>query len=226
MMIEQYTLALPLSPDATFANYVGIAGTKLAHLQHWNVVWGKRGSGRSHLLQALCHDQAGLPSQGGASSDRIYLGELARLDPQVLQNLETFSMVCLDDVNQVFGNAVWEEALFHLLNSCKDWRTTVVMSVDQPIAAQSIQLADLKSRLNSALAIETDTLDDQQRIEVLQRRAKHWGFHLPFEVGEFILKRSPRDMIKLVDNLKRLEIETLRAKRKVTIPFAKQTLQL
>ncbi len=226
MMNEQYALALPLSPDATFANSVGNAGARLAHLQHWNVVWGKSGSGRSHLLQALCHDQEGPLSHGVPGGSRIYLGELARLDPAVLQNLETYAMVCLDDVSQVFGKPIWEEALFHLLNSCKDWRTIVVMSVDQPILSQPIALPDLKSRLNSALAIETDTLDDRQRIQVLQRRARHWGFDLPYGVAEFILKRSPRGQIKLIDNLKRLEVETLRAKRKVTIPFAKQTLQL
>lgn len=226
MMNEQYTLALPLSPDAIFANYVGTAPARLGLLQPWNLVYGKKGSGRSHLLQALCHDHGGLGGNMKLEGSRIYLGELKRLDPLVLQNLEMYSVVCLDDVDQVFANKAWEEALFHLLNSCRDWNTTVVMAAEQPIIQQPIQLADLKSRLNSALVIETDTLDDHQRIQVLQLRARHWGFDLPYEVAEFILKRSPRDMVKLIDNLKRLEVETLRAKRKVTIPFAKQTLQL
>lgn len=221
MMAEQYTLALPLSPDATFANYIGEASEKLQHLESWNVVWGQPGSGRSHLLQALCRDEAEL-----IKPNYIYLAALKKLDPEVLRNLEMYAVVCLDDVDQVLGESAWEEALFHLLNSCKDHGTRVVLSVQEPIANQNIRLPDLKSRLNSALAIETDQPGDAGRIKVMRQRARHWGFELPEEVAEFILKRSPRDMTRLIDNLKRLEVETLRAKRKVTIPFAKQTLQL
>ncbi|MFN3238752.1 MAG: DnaA regulatory inactivator Hda [Pseudomonadales bacterium] len=221
-MSKQYTLALPLSPDATFANYVGEAGNKLAQLHYWNLIWGPSGTGRSHLLQALCFNEAGQTSR----PDRIYLGELQRLEPQVLANLETFDVVCLDDVDDVLGHSGWEEALFHLLNSCKDNGTRVVMAAKLPAAQQDIKLADLKSRLNAALAVATDKLDDAQRICVMQRRASHWGFDLPHDVAEFILKRSPRDMVRLIDNLKRLELETLRAQRKVTIPFAKQTLRI
>jgi DnaA family protein len=222
LMSKQYTLALPLSPDATFANYVGEAGSKLAQLHHWNLVWGQSSSGRSHLLQALCFDETGQTSR----PDRIYLGELKRLEPEVLANLEMFNVVCLDDVDDVVGHSSWEEALFHLLNSCKDTGTQVVMAARLPAAQQDIKLADLRSRLNSALAVETDKLNDAQRIAVMQRRAGHWGFDLPHDVAEFILKRSPRDMVRLIDNLKRLELETLRAQRKVTIPFAKQTLRI
>lgn len=218
-MAKQYTLALPLSPDAIFANYVGEAAARLQELTDWNLVYGSKGSGRSHLLQALCHDTQD-------DSRRLYLGELHRLKPEVLQDLEQFSLICLDDVEQVLGQPAWEEALFHLLNGCKDLKVKIVIAVDQPVNLLPVKLADLKSRLNAALAVETDRLDDAQRIEVMQLRARHWGFDLPHEVGEFILKRSPRSMVALIDNLKRLELETLREQRKVTIPFAKQTLQL
>ncbi|MFT5563285.1 MAG: hypothetical protein ACI9Z9_003170, partial [Litorivivens sp.] len=34
------------------------------------------------------------------------------------------------------------------------------------------------------------------------------------------------DMVKLLDMLKRLEMETLRQQKRVTIPFVKHTLQL
>ena len=156
-MAEQYTLALPLSPDATFANYIGEASAKLAHLESWNVIWGKPGSGRSHLLQALCRDDA-----EQIKSDYIYLAALNKLDPEVLRNLEMYTVVCLDDVDDVFGEKAWEEALFHLLNSCKDLGTQVVLSVQEPIANHNIGLLDLKSRLSSALAIETDQPGDAE----------------------------------------------------------------
>ncbi len=227
-MARQYTLAFPLSPDATLPNYVGEAGAKLAELQSWNLIYGVSGSGKSHLMQAICRDES-LDDIGAGNAlpgPSIYLAELSRLEPEVLKDLESFALICIDDVDQILGDKAWEEALFHLLNGCKDLNSKVLLGVSQPVALLPVQLADLKSRLSAAYAIETDTLADEQRIEVMQRRARHWGFDLPYEVGEFILRRSPRGMVALMDNLKRLELETLRAHRKVTIPFAKQTLQL
>ena len=220
MKNRQYTLELPLSPDAVFANYVGEAKEKLRDLDAWNLVYGVSGTGRSHLLQALCH------VNGHEQSRRVYLAGLNRLEPAVLEDLEVFSVICLDDVEQVLGLPDWEEALFHLLNSCKDRGAKLVMSIDKPVALLSIKLADLKSRFSAARSIETDFLSDDKKIQVMQLRAHHWGFDLPHEVAEFILRRSPRGMMALIDNLKRLELETLREQRMVTIPFAKQTLQL
>ena len=223
-MVEQYTLALPLSPDATFDNYVGEAKDKLATLSEWNLVFGPAGSGRSHLLQALCHDDENQkPPQ---ERRKLYLAELHRLESAVLKDLEAFSLICLDDLDQVLGKPDWEEALFHLFNGCKDRGASLVVAVERPVPLLPIGLPDLKSRLSAAHVIETDMLSDERKITVMQLRARHWGFDLSGEVAEFILRRSPRGMTPLIDTLKRLELETLRAHRKVTIPFAKQTLQL
>ncbi len=221
-MARQYTLVFPVSPDATFGTYVGNAGSRLQELQAWNLVYGAEGTGKSHLLQALCNFEAPDSEKRGQS---IYLAELSRLEPAVLKDLEAFSLICLDDVDQILGQSEWEEALFHLLNGCKDSGSQVVMSAGQAVTLLPVELPDLTSRLRAAASIQTDILDDTEKIQAMQKRAKHWGFDLPFEVGEFILRRSSRGMVALMDNLKRLELETLRAQRKVTIPFAKQTLQ-
>lgn len=224
-MSKQFTLDLPLSPDAEFSTYVGQAGARLQNLGYWNLVWGAPGSGRTHLLQAICrHEQASTRPE--PRSDRIYLSQLRQLAPEVLQNLESFSVVCIDDVDQILGDKNWEEALFHLLNGAKDRNKSIVMSVPKSVQSLSVTLPDLQSRIKAAASIQTDVLTDDQKVDVLQKRARHWGFELPREVGQFILSRSPRSMVSLIDNLKRLELETLRAQRKVTIPFAKQTLQL
>ena len=74
--------------------------------------------------------------------------------------------------------------------------------------------------------IETDVLDDKEKVGMLMRRASNRGFTLNDEVARFILDRSPRDMHHLIELLGKLEMETLRQQRKLTIPFVKKTLQL
>lgn len=215
-MAEQFTLDFKLSPDAVFANYVGDAATQVLGSHGWSLVWGRVGTGRSHLLQAACH----------AEPNGIFFANLARLSPEIIRDLEQRPLVCLDDVDAVLGDPEWEEALFHLMNGIKDRGARLIMSAVAPANQQKIKLADLRSRLVAATAIETDNLSDQQKVSVLICRARHWGFELSEEVGRFILSRSPRDMNQLLDMLKRLEIETLRQQKRVTIPFVKHTLEL
>ena len=69
-------------------------------------------------------------------------------------------------------------------------------------------------------------LDDQEKLRVLERRAASRGFALNEEIAKFILDRSPRDMHHLIELLGKLEVETLRQQKKLTIPFVKKTLQL
>ncbi|MFT4677676.1 MAG: DnaA family protein [Patiriisocius sp.] len=215
-MVRQFTLDFKLSPDAVFANYIGDAAGKIRQISTWQYLWGRKGSGRSHLLQAACQ----------ATPGSIYLSELKRLSPEVVRDLETMPLVCLDNIDSILTDPDWQQALFHLMNGVKDRGGQLLMAAELPANQQNIKLKDLRSRLNAATPVETDRLSDSQKIRVLVQRAKHWGFDLSEDVGRFILSRSPRDMIMLVDMLKRLEIETLRQQKRVTIPFVKQTFNL
>ncbi|MCZ7167078.1 DnaA ATPase domain-containing protein, partial [Salmonella enterica] len=77
---------------------------------------GKDGVGRTHLLQAAClrFEQMGEPA--------VYLplAELLDRGIGILDNLEQYELVCLDDLQAVAGRADWEEALFHLFNRLRD----------------------------------------------------------------------------------------------------------
>lgn len=216
VMNKQFTLNFQLSPDATYENYVGIAAGKIQQFPDWQLLWGSAGSGKSHLLQAACHgfDQA------------IYLSDLPKLSPEILQDLEQRPLICIDDIDSVVGDSAWEEALFHLMNGVRDQKRRLVLSAREPAKDLDIKLKDLKSRLLSAQAVRTDELSDDEKIQLLIRRSNHWGFELSEDVGRFILSRSPRNVNQLLDMLKRLELETLRLQKRVTIPFVKQTLEL
>jgi len=216
MAIKQLTLDIKLRDDATFGNFVGTAGAVLADAGDWCYLWGTPGSGRSHLLQALCHQHP----------KSIYLNGLRRLSAEVLQGLEVMDVVCIDDVDEVMGDRDWEEGLFHLLNHVRDQGRRIVVSAPEPATRLAIELADLRSRLIAAESIRTDNLNDDEKLQVLMQRADNRGFRLGEEVGRFILSRASRDMRQLFDLLEKIELETLRQGKRVTIPFVKQTLSL
>jgi DnaA family protein len=58
----------------------------------------------------------------------------------------------------------------------------------------------------------------------LRRLAEETGFHLPEEVLTFLLDRAPREIGALIQVLNRLADESLKAQRRITIPFLKRVL--
>jgi len=212
----QLALDITLRDDATFANYVGEAKTRLAHPGQLVYLWGPHQTGLSHLLQACCQGVTG----------GIYLTNLDKLSAEILQQLDAMPLVCIDDVDLIVGQQDWEEALFHLINGIKDGGKRIIIAAHQSARQLPVKLPDLHSRLLGAIAVETDVLNDKQKLAVLQQRAKDRGFVLNNDVGQYIMSRAARDMSNLVKMLERLELESLRYQKKITIPFAKQILSL
>lgn len=223
----QLTLGVSLQDDATFENFHAAADQQaLQALQAFSrstldepyiYLWGSPGSGRSHLLQAACHEL----QQQGAQAFYLPLTEVVDYGPQVLEGLDDFDLVCLDDVQAIAARADWELALFHLFNRLRDSGRRLLVTADQAPAQLPLQLADLASRLSWGLIYQLQGLSDEEKLAALKLRAKRRGFALTDEVAQYILHRSPRDMRELFVVLERLDRASLSAQRKVTIPFVK-----
>lgn len=182
--------------------------------------WGPKGSGKTHLLQGVCHAWA---EQG---LQTIYLrgDEIKHYNVGLLQGLDDLDLVCIDDMEAFAGLAQWEEAFFYLYNRLQLNRKTLLISADRAPKDLSLSLADLQSRLTSGLIFQLHELDDEGKIEVLKLRAKRRGFELGDDVAGFLLTRSQRDMGNLIEVLNRLDTHSLEEQRKVTIPFIKTVM--
>jgi DnaA family protein len=116
-------------------------------------------------------------------------------------------------------------ALFSLYNRLRDAGACLVIAARVPPEQLGIELADLRSRLSWGLIFELKGLSDEQRLVALQHRARARGLELPQEVGQFLLRRYPRDMSTLFGLLEVLDRASLEAKHKLTLPFVKSVLK-
>ena len=87
-------------------------------------------------------------------------------------------------------------------------------------------MADLGSRLRAGDRVYLGPFDDKARLDFMRRAAKLRGFEISFDVGRFILNRSKRDMREIEALVEKLESETMRQHRKVSIPFVKEVLRI
>lgn len=226
---RQLALSVGLRDDATLGNfYPGdnpLAVRAVEELTRGRqsdgvYLWGASGSGGTHLLQAACHDAA----TAGRQSLYLPVEQVVEYGPAVLEGLESLDLVCIDHLQRLAGRADWEEGLFHLFNRLRDNGRGLLMAADRPPRQLPVELPDLASRLGWGLVLQLNVLDDEAKVRALQLRAGQRGFQLGDEVAQYILHRSPRQTSALFALLDRLDRASLSAKRRVTIPFIKETL--
>nr|WP_322873912.1 MULTISPECIES: DnaA regulatory inactivator Hda [Marinobacter] len=223
------TLGVRLRDDATFANYLGqrnaLPARKLQALSEDAnlpviVVCGDSGTGKSHLLQAVCHHAEDL----GLKALCLNLKELMPIGPRALQGMEAFARVCLDDIEAVLGDPHWEEALFHLFNRMLDNGHQLIIAAGSPPGQLKVDLKDLASRLQHGVVLQLGLPRDEDRLLILGTRAERRGLVLPDDVSRFILRRASRHTGELLSILERLDERSLREQRRLTIPFVKAVM--
>lgn len=228
-LYEQLPLELQLRDHTTFDNWcagdnaalVAQIKSQLRGGERYLYIHGAPGSGRSHLLQAACHDA------GGLQLPAVYLplAELRDYAPETLfEGLESLSLVCLDDLHCAVGDARWERALFSLFNALAEHDVRLLVSADVAVRELPVELRDLRSRLSWGVVYRIAALSDGQRRQAIRERATGRGLELSDELLNFIFDRCQRDMDSLLDTLDRLDRASLREKRRLTIPFVKTTM--
>jgi len=229
---EQLALNIRLHAGATFEAYY--AGPNQAAVRAIQTLidaregacqaylWGSAATGKSHLLQAVCHRMDEL----GRSCVYLPLAQFEASDAGVLEDLCGIHAVCIDDIDAVAGLSTWERALFNLINVVRAAGHRLVMTSKANPAGIALELPDLKSRLLWGPVFHLKALDDEAKLATLKARAGQCGLELKSDAARFLLNTCRRDLGSLLGALARLDKAALAAQRRVTIPFIKSVLDL
>jgi DnaA-homolog protein len=192
----------------------------LTHEPQMLYCWGGVQVGLSHLLQATCQQA----THYHCSSFYLPLNEMKSFGPVILQGLESVDVVCIDNVECIGGDRLWEEALFHCYNQMRDANKSLVIASHCSLAQCPIELADLKSRLSWGSTYHVKALDDNALGNALKAYARDQGFALSDEVVKYLLNRYPRHITPLKHIIQKLATASLVQQHKITVPFIKQVL--
>ncbi len=225
--MQQLPLGVRLRERATFETFQ--PGANLEPLRHLEAladgrpgiawVWGPPGSGRSHLLQAVCARAA-----GAIRSACLSMRELRAAGAPVLLGWTGFGALSLDDLDAVVGDAAFERALFSLFLDTQERAGVLVVSAAAAPAALPWALADLGSRFGGSAVFQLRPLEDEDQLAALRARAAARGLDLPEETARYLQRRMPRDMTSLCAVLDALDAASLAAQRRITVPFIRAVL--
>lgn len=224
-MTAQLPLALELREGHELDNFhAGPNGPALASIgavadgeERQVFLWSGKGQGRSHLLEgAVRRAQA-----GGRDACLLPAQELRPLVPEVLESMEQFALLAVDDMDQFAGHAAWEEALFHLYNRVMARGGSMLFSALAAPAALSWRLPDLATRLAAGPVFRLQSLEEDDLAALLVARAGERGLKISPEVARYMVLRSERSPAALMARLGELDRIALARQRAPTIPFIK-----
>ena len=183
---------------------------------------GLKGSGKTHILQATIN------YMDNGINRLLYLPmrESKDFTPDILDNLDQFDLVAIDDIENVIGDFSWEEQLLILYEELIHTKSRILISSSDTPQGLSFKLPDLASRFSLGLVDRLKPMNEEQMIEAISLHAKIRGFNLPQDVAKYLISRVPRDVSVLVDIIKLLDYESLSKQRKLTIPFIKTVLDI
>jgi DnaA family protein len=223
-MMEQLPLRMRLRDSARFASYVvsgndqAVAAVQALDGPRVVWLWGRAGTGKTHLLQAAC---AACGERGVAAA---YFDLACAESPAMLEGCDTLGLVCLDGLEAVAGAADWNAAMFRLHTLLLEGSGRLLVASTAPPASLEFTLPDLRSRLLAAAVYQMRELDEPGQCAALRLRAAARGLDLSEEAALYLVHRLPRDLPTLLGVLDRLDAASLAAQRRLTIPFLKQVL--
>ncbi|SFU56476.1 regulatory inactivation of DnaA Hda protein [Nitrosomonas eutropha] len=176
-------------------------------------LWGKTGSGKSHLLQAVTNifleQQRNTHYIDCNQADEIDFSLNA--DCIAVDNIEQ-----LDDAEQI--------RLFNLYNQIRESEYGIFLASGTQPPAQLDLRQDLATRLGWGLVYQVHELTDEKKIEVMQDYAIRCGFELPLDVCNYLLKHEQRDLSSLIRQVSALDQLSLARQRPVTLPLLRELL--
>jgi DnaA-homolog protein len=242
---KQFALDLSHTPKASLDNY--LPGKDLAFIstlktlsrswktlnqstssnslnQRWIYWWGPKGSGRTHLLEAIINSAAEAalvhfslrphePSTWIRLEEKIHSLALSEMP----------SVITVDDVDRLDERLAG--ALFRILNNVQTSKAIHIFMTGKTAPGTLELREDLRTRLGWGLVFQTELLDDDAKIQALEQAAQARGLVLSADVLPWLLSRFYRDMPNLMALIDALDAYSLETKRAVTLPLVRELLQ-
>ncbi len=214
----QLTLGLKLSSKITLQNY--ICGPNKDFIEHLNhtlelgtpfilYLWGKKSSGKSHILRGACHELAYRGSQAG------YLDLSCVKDLEILKGLEHLKILALDNYESLTPGAIMHLKRF----IAASWPLH-----RQIIIAGQCPLPDVFQGLEHITSYEIQELSTEHLKAFLRLKAGERGLSVPEDVQDYMIRKCDHHPDLLLDLLDKIEGRCELEKKKLSLKFARLIL--
>jgi chromosomal replication initiation ATPase DnaA len=216
--VKQQILPLELPPTFEAKDFIVSSSNEEAYLwlMRWPdwpnqclAIYGEEGCGKTHLSH-IWKENTNAQYLKGQDFNSINLETLLK-EPHLF---------ILDDAHLIEK----EEKFFHFYNHLMSIEGGLLLLSRTPPAHWNIELADLRSRLNTISALKIHAPDENLLCQVIQKMFSDFQIYVDSAVISFLLKHMERSFESARLWVEALNIYTLIKKRSITIPLVKEIL--
>ncbi|MDD2752867.1 MAG: chromosomal replication initiator protein DnaA [Candidatus Omnitrophica bacterium] len=237
--------ALNLNSRYTFENFIIGPSNRHAHAYSLAVanalaktynplfIYGGVGLGKTHLIQAICHQIianfakdlkiAYLPSE--QFTNELINAIQHHSTAAFRQKYRNADVLVIDDVHFFGGKDSTQEEFFNTFNALYDAHKQIILSSDRPPK----EIADLQDRLVSrfgwGLTTDIQPPDLETRVAILKKKIEREPVSVPDEVIFFIAQLIKTNIRELEGALIRTMAYSLMEERPITLDLTKEVLK-
>ncbi len=190
------------------------------------IIWGPQGTGKTHLLRAAFDSltSGGIDTEEdppfiGRLSDVDYKARLHKIVQWEDELIRSAGCIALDDLDHIGDDM--ESPLWTILTKTTRASVPLIMSTTQAPGALFPSNPHIKSRLESALSYKLTPPDDQAALLIVDKLIRDRNVRVSQDVCRYLVSHFTRNMKEMENFIRTLDRESLRMKRKITIPFIK-----
>ena len=196
-------------------------------------IYGGVGLGKTHLIQAICHQIKNNAPAGVkicyVSSEK-FTNELIdaiahRSTAAFRQKYRNLDVLVIDDIHFIAGKESTQEEFFHTFNTLYDAHKQIVFSSDRPPKEITNLQERLVSRFGWGLATDIQPPDLETRVAILKKKIEREPVSVPDDVIFFIAQLIKTNIRELEGALIRTIAYSLLEEAPVTLPLAQEVLK-
>ncbi len=234
-----------LNSRYTFENFVVGGANRHAHAYSLAVanapakaynplfIYGGVGLGKTHLIQAICH-QIRHNTPAGVKicyvSSEKFTNELIdaivhRSTSAFRQKYRSLDVLVIDDIHFIAGKESTQEEFFHTFNTLYDAHKQIVFSSDRPPKEITNLQERLVSRFGWGLATDIQPPDLETRVAILKKKIEREPVQVPDDVIFFIAQLIKTNIRELEGALIRTIAYSLLEEAPVSLGLTKEVLK-
>lgn len=243
--LEKNVSSVNLNPRYTFDNFVVGPSNRFAHAASLAVsespaktynpffIYGGVGLGKTHLMQAICHE---ILKKGGQnlkicySTSEKFTNELIdaiqhHATARFRQKYRTIDVLVIDDIHFIAGKESTQEEFFHTFNALYDAHKQIIISSDRTPKDISNLEERLVSRFGWGLITDVQPPDFETRVAILKKKIERESTVIPDDVIFFIAQTIKTNIRELEGALIRVLAYSLLENKPITMELTKDVLK-